>query len=90
MRQRLLGVDDYEQHERANADPVESESWSCLRCDDVFIPHPCPSCGSYQIDGARGVSGAPFVLPRLMVQCRACGEEFPAHTSVVDHRTVND
>ena len=55
IRERLRGVDNYEEHARADAEPVKTEKWSCLRCDLSFMPYPCPECGSYEIDGAQGV-----------------------------------
>lgn len=90
IRERLRSVDDDEEHARADAEPVETEKWSCLRCDHSFMPYSCPECGSFEIDGARGVSAAPYLKPRLVVACRRCQAEFPAHTSVVDHRSVNE
>jgi uncharacterized Zn finger protein len=88
LRERLRGVDDYDEHERADTAPVEADRWCCLRCDFSFTPYPCPACGSYEIDGAKGVSGAPFKQTAVVVRCRHCGEMFPAHSSVVrDEKT---
>ncbi|MGC4885593.1 hypothetical protein [Micromonospora sp. DT227] len=82
MRTRLLGVEDEETHEQAAAVPVQDDTWSCLRCDHSFTPFPCPACGSYEIDGARGVSGADYLRPLAVVSCRRCQEVFAPHTSV--------
>ncbi len=82
LRKRLLDIDDYAVHERAEADDVSAEAWACLRCDHMFMPYPCPECGSYRINGARGVSGAPFLTPQVIVSCSDCKAEFPAHPSV--------
>jgi hypothetical protein len=84
LRQRLLGVDEDEEHERAESTPVEADRWRCLRCDYSFTPHPCPECGSYRIEGANGISGQPFEKPLLIVKCWDCRTEFPAHSSVID------
>ena len=53
-----------------------SGPWACLRCNREFLAYPCPSCGSYDIEGNRGVSGMPFDIPRLTLRCLSCREEF--------------
>ncbi|MGI5165627.1 hypothetical protein ACQEU3_14825 [Spirillospora sp. CA-253888] len=89
MREKLRGIDNYDTHEKADAEPVEADQWNCLRCDEVFYPHPCPECGAYKVEGARGVSGQPFERPNLMVTCRGCGATVPVHTDIVDSDSAN-
>jgi hypothetical protein len=43
MRERLRGVDDYEEKARADTAPAHRERWFCRRCDHSFIPTPAPS-----------------------------------------------
>ncbi len=82
---QLAGDDDltWDQEDAIEAQPVEAGPWRCLRCDYEFTPMPCPYCGSYRIEGARGVSGMEFKQPLLVVQCMDCREEFPPHPSVI-------
>jgi len=82
IRVRLRGVTDNDEYERIERQPVQDEEWICERCDHCFWPYPCPECGSYRIEGARGVSGQPFEAPLVVVRCSDCGAEFPPHPSV--------
>jgi predicted RNA-binding Zn-ribbon protein involved in translation (DUF1610 family) len=63
--------------------PVDAELWHCFRCEHVFTPVPCPSCGSYVIDGAWGTSGVMWERSQVVVRCMTCLEELPPHPSVM-------
>jgi predicted RNA-binding Zn-ribbon protein involved in translation (DUF1610 family) len=80
--QRMRELDDAE-YVRLRKDPANSGHWLCARCDRTFTPHPCPYCGSYAIDGAHGVSGAPYLQAKIVVPCWSCGEQFPAHSEIM-------
>lgn len=81
LRARLRGVDSVEAIDAAASNPIEEEEWLCLRCTRVFVPCPCPECGSYQVEGARGVSGQDFVERLVVVRCYNCRATFVRHPS---------
>ncbi|GAA0445194.1 hypothetical protein Acor_80460 [Acrocarpospora corrugata] len=83
--ERLRGVNDDAKIDRAEAAPVEADLWYCLRGEEPFTPYPCPSCGSYQIEGSHGVSGVVFEKPLAVVSCFKCHKEFPPSSSVQAH-----
>lgn len=62
--------------------PIGEGTWRCFRDDHEFTAYPCPRCGSYNIEGAQAVSGAPLLAPLVVVGCWDCGEKFAPHPSV--------
>jgi hypothetical protein len=80
--ERTRELDDTE-YARLRRDSANSGLCSCARCDRKFTPRPCPKCGSYEVDGALGVSGAPYLQAKIVVHCWSCGEEFPAHGEIM-------
>jgi predicted RNA-binding Zn-ribbon protein involved in translation (DUF1610 family) len=80
-----IGDDDTLTDDEVNAieaRPVDADTWVCLKCDHVFDPYPCPACGSFDLTGALGVSGARYEQPSAVVTCLTCKEEFPPHPSL--------